>query len=225
MKNRRTRAPSKGHRILSGRIPWSRVVLVADRRARRQNYSNCWRGSMAKAAGHLRMSQPSISEAIANLEGALGVRLLDRSPRGIEPTIYADALLKRGHIVFDELDQGIKDIAFLANPTSGEGHSRSASAEGSAGYPQNCQRARCRDINSPADRGGKREIASAWTSRAHVSFRQLRRGIGSAIRWLASCRRPPLLGRYARAVRGVLAVEADQDQVGRVWSVNSARVC
>ncbi len=76
--------------------------------------------SMAKAASHLAMSQSAVSEAIANLEDALRVRLLDRSPRGIEPTIYADALLKRGRVVFDELQQGIKDIEFLADPTAGE---------------------------------------------------------------------------------------------------------
>jgi len=77
-------------------------------------------GSMARAAAHLAMSQPAVSEAIANLEDTLRVRLLDRSSRGIEPTIYAHALLKRGHVVFDELRQGIRDIEFLADPTAGE---------------------------------------------------------------------------------------------------------
>jgi DNA-binding transcriptional LysR family regulator len=78
------------------------------------------RGSMAKAAAHLAVSQPAVSDAIANLEAALGVRLLDRGPHGVAPTIYADALLKRGNVVFDELMQGIRDIEFLANPNSGE---------------------------------------------------------------------------------------------------------
>jgi DNA-binding transcriptional LysR family regulator len=77
-------------------------------------------GSMAKAAAHLAVSQPAVSDAIANLEAALGVRLLDRDPKGVVPTIYADALLKRGDVVFDELRQGIRDIEFLVNPTAGE---------------------------------------------------------------------------------------------------------
>ena len=64
-------------------------------------------GSMAKAAEHLAMSQPAVSESIANLEAALAVRLLDRSPQGVKPTIYADALLKRGDVVFDESHFGI----------------------------------------------------------------------------------------------------------------------
>ena len=77
-------------------------------------------GSMAKAASHLAMSQPAVSESIANLEDTLRVRLLDRSTKGIAPTLYAHALLKRGHVVFDELMQGIRDIEFLADPTAGE---------------------------------------------------------------------------------------------------------
>jgi DNA-binding transcriptional LysR family regulator len=77
-------------------------------------------GSMAKAASHLAMSQPAVSESIGNLEAALRVRLLDRSTHGIEPTPYAHALLKRGQVVFDELSQGIRDIEFLADPTVGE---------------------------------------------------------------------------------------------------------
>src|SRR6516164_7334921 len=78
------------------------------------------RGSMAKAASHLAMSQPAVSEAIASLEGTLKVRLLERGSRGIEPTIYAQALLKRGTVVFDELNQGLRDIEYLADPATGE---------------------------------------------------------------------------------------------------------
>lgn len=77
-------------------------------------------GSMAKAAAQLDVSQPSVSEVIADLEHALGVRLLDRSPKGVEPTIYANALLKRSRVAFDELKQGIRDIEFLSDPTVGE---------------------------------------------------------------------------------------------------------
>ena len=77
-------------------------------------------GSMAKAAKHLAMSQPAVSKVIADLEAVLRVRLLERSSRGIEPTIYAHALLKCGNVVFDELRQGIRNIEFLADPTAGE---------------------------------------------------------------------------------------------------------
>jgi len=77
-------------------------------------------GSMSKAAERLGTAQSALSRSIAELEHALGVRLLDRSPRGVEPTAYGRALIKRGVAVFDELTQGVKDIEFLADPTAGE---------------------------------------------------------------------------------------------------------
>jgi DNA-binding transcriptional LysR family regulator len=77
-------------------------------------------GSMGKAAAQLGVSQPVVSEAIADLEATIGVRLLDRGPRGAEPTLYGRALLKRSQIAFDELRQGIKDIEFLADPEEGD---------------------------------------------------------------------------------------------------------
>jgi DNA-binding transcriptional LysR family regulator len=77
-------------------------------------------GSMAKAAVQLGVSQPAVSEVISDLEHSLGVRLFDRSSQGVEPTMYGNALLKRSIAVFDELKQGIRDIEFLADPTTGE---------------------------------------------------------------------------------------------------------
>jgi DNA-binding transcriptional LysR family regulator len=77
-------------------------------------------GSMAKAAAELGVSQPTVSEVIADLEHTYGVRLFDRSPRGVAPTIYGDALLKRSIAAFDELKQSGRDIEFLADPAAGE---------------------------------------------------------------------------------------------------------
>jgi DNA-binding transcriptional LysR family regulator len=78
------------------------------------------RGSMAKAAAELAISQPAVSKAIADMEYALGLRVLDRSRHGAEPTIYGRALAKRGAAIFDELKQGVDELEFLADPTAGE---------------------------------------------------------------------------------------------------------
>jgi DNA-binding transcriptional LysR family regulator len=77
-------------------------------------------GSMGKAAERLNTVQPAISRSIAELEHALGVRLLDRHRQGIEPTEYGRALLDGGVAVFDELRQTVKNIEFLADPAAGE---------------------------------------------------------------------------------------------------------
>ena len=78
------------------------------------------RGSMAKAAVELNVSQPVVSEVIAGLEHAIGVRLFERSAQGVTPTLYGDALLQGGALALDQLKQTISRIGFLADPTVGE---------------------------------------------------------------------------------------------------------
>lgn len=77
-------------------------------------------GGMAKAATSLGMSQPAVSETISGLEHVLGARLLDRGRRGAVPTIYAEALLRRGRAAFDELRQAVSEIETLSDPAKGE---------------------------------------------------------------------------------------------------------
>jgi|1185.fasta_scaffold09836_2 DNA-binding transcriptional LysR family regulator len=77
-------------------------------------------GGMAKAAARLNVSQPAVSKAISAMEHTLDVRLFDRSPRGLELTMYGHALLKCATTVFDDLNQGVRQIAHLANPSAGE---------------------------------------------------------------------------------------------------------
>jgi len=77
-------------------------------------------GSMGKAATQLAVSPPAISKSITDLEHVLGVRLLDRSRQGVEPTRYGSSLLKWSSTVFDDLKKGVEEIDFLADPSRGE---------------------------------------------------------------------------------------------------------
>jgi DNA-binding transcriptional LysR family regulator len=77
-------------------------------------------GSMAKAAKKLATSQPFVSKAIADLERTLGLRLLERNARGVEPTIYGRALLKRSKAILDDLRTSVSELEFLADPTAGK---------------------------------------------------------------------------------------------------------
>src|SRR5437762_11035323 len=77
-------------------------------------------GSMNKAAAVLNMTQPAVSRSIAELERTVGVSLLDRNARGVEPTAYGRALLNGGTVVFDDLRQALRNIEFLADSTAGE---------------------------------------------------------------------------------------------------------
>ena len=77
-------------------------------------------GSMAKAAKELGVTQSAVSQMIADLESALRVRLLDRSPRGVTATIYGDILLRRSRAALDEIKQGIQEIEFLTDHATGQ---------------------------------------------------------------------------------------------------------
>src|SRR5215471_7961176 len=77
-------------------------------------------GSMAKAASHLSITQPAVSQAVANLERAFGARLIDRGPQGAVLTRYGEAIQRRGTEVFDVLKQGSRDIEYLSDAATGD---------------------------------------------------------------------------------------------------------
>jgi DNA-binding transcriptional LysR family regulator len=108
-------------------LRWTGLMHVNDRIGRRMKLHDLHvlmavvqAGGMGKAARRLNTSQSAVSRSIAELEHAFGVRLLDRSRQGVEPTQYGRALLSCGAAVFDELRQGVKSIEFLTDPTVGE---------------------------------------------------------------------------------------------------------
>ena len=77
-------------------------------------------GSMAKAASHLSITQPAVSQAVANLERAVGARLIDRGPHGAVLTSYGEAIQRRGMEVFDVLKQGSRDVEYLSDAGTGD---------------------------------------------------------------------------------------------------------
>jgi DNA-binding transcriptional LysR family regulator len=77
-------------------------------------------GSIGRAAAELAVSQPVVSKALSDLEYSLGVRLLDRSSQGVEPTAHGHALLNCGLAVFDDLRRGVEALEFLSDPSAGE---------------------------------------------------------------------------------------------------------
>jgi DNA-binding transcriptional LysR family regulator len=77
-------------------------------------------GSMAKAAARLGISHPAVSKTMSDIEGTLGVRLLDRGSQGVELTAHGQALLRCGVNIFDEMRQGLRSLEYLSDPNSGE---------------------------------------------------------------------------------------------------------
>lgn len=71
----------------------------------------------ASAAVHL--TQPALSKAILNLEAGLGVKLLDRRPRGVVPTPYGQALFRYAKLVDADIRRAVAEIDALKGMTRG----------------------------------------------------------------------------------------------------------
>lgn len=77
-------------------------------------------GGMRKAVAVLNLSQPAVSKAIAELEDALGLKLLERGRRGVEPTLFGAALVRRTEVIVDQVRGALRELAELADPEGGE---------------------------------------------------------------------------------------------------------
>ncbi len=77
-------------------------------------------GGMRKAAGQLNLSQPAVSKAVAELEDALGLKLLQRGRLGVEPTAFGAALVRRSEALIDGVRGALQELTEMADPETGE---------------------------------------------------------------------------------------------------------
>jgi len=62
-------------------------------------------GQITRAAQRLHLAQPALSQSIAKLESQLGVRLLERRPRGIEPTPAGAAFYAKARLALTAVEE------------------------------------------------------------------------------------------------------------------------
>jgi DNA-binding transcriptional LysR family regulator len=71
-------------------------------------------GSVSRAAEALGISQPALSKCIRELEAQLRVKLLDRTARGVSPTLFGRTLYLRATSVTAEISRAQAEIRALA---------------------------------------------------------------------------------------------------------------
>lgn len=72
------------------------------------------RGNLSRAADDLFTSQPSVSKQLRLLEDSLGVKLLDRLPRGVALTDAGRILAEHAREIFAHRDRAVRDLDDLA---------------------------------------------------------------------------------------------------------------
>jgi DNA-binding transcriptional LysR family regulator len=66
-----------------------------------------------RASEMLHMTQPAASKQLKDLEDMLDVKLFERLPRGMEPTIYGETMIRRARMALTSLSLAHDDVVAL----------------------------------------------------------------------------------------------------------------
>jgi len=67
-------------------------------------------GNLRRAAARLHIAQPALSRYVRSLEDELGVKLLERHPRGVSVTPAGARLLERGRQILNDIEEARAEI-------------------------------------------------------------------------------------------------------------------
>ncbi len=76
--------------------------------------------NLLRAAESSFISQSGLSRSVRALEDRLGVPLLIRGPKGVEPTIYGHAVMRRARVILNEVAKTVKEIREIEQARVGE---------------------------------------------------------------------------------------------------------
>lgn len=75
--------------------------------------------NMGRSAVSMHMTQPAASHLLQQLEEKLDVKLFERTPRGMEPTIYGEVMIRYAKGVVHDFEHAEAEIAELSKGASG----------------------------------------------------------------------------------------------------------
>lgn len=75
--------------------------------------------SFSRAAVELNIAQPALSHHVANLEAELGVKLFERSTKGVTPTECGETLMRHAETIIRQVTQAALDVKVTAAQPSG----------------------------------------------------------------------------------------------------------
>ncbi|WP_298954315.1 LysR substrate-binding domain-containing protein [uncultured Methylobacterium sp.] len=68
-------------------------------------------GSLSRAASHLNVAQPALSQQIAGLEAVLKAELLGRTPRGVHPTEAGERFYRHARTILRQVEGAVADLS------------------------------------------------------------------------------------------------------------------
>lgn len=76
--------------------------------------------NLLKAADKSYISQSGLSRSLKSLEQRLGVPLLHRGPKGVEPTVYGLAVMRRAKVILNEVARSVEEVRAIEQGRIGE---------------------------------------------------------------------------------------------------------
>ncbi|MCW9033003.1 MAG: LysR family transcriptional regulator [Rhodospirillales bacterium] len=67
-------------------------------------------GNILRAAGAINISQPALSKSIQKLEASVEAPLLERTIRGVTPTLFGETLFKHAKLILSQAQQALEEI-------------------------------------------------------------------------------------------------------------------
>jgi DNA-binding transcriptional LysR family regulator len=74
---------------------------------------------LGKVAASIHVTQPAVSKTLAELERGLGLRLFERTARGVHPTIYGECMIRHARAMLAGLAQARDELQGLISGSSG----------------------------------------------------------------------------------------------------------
>lgn len=105
--------------VRSDRAGASDGELVMDVRQLRYFLSVAKFRSFSRAAVDLNVAQPALSHHVANLEAELGVKLFERSTKGVTPTECGETLIRHAETIIRQVTQAAVDVKTTSAHPSG----------------------------------------------------------------------------------------------------------
>jgi DNA-binding transcriptional LysR family regulator len=76
-------------------------------------------GNLRRSAAAVSLTQPAATRMLQELEETLGLKLFERSPRGMAPTPYGEAMIRHAGAVLADLDSAREELTALAEGLHG----------------------------------------------------------------------------------------------------------
>ncbi len=77
-------------------------------------------GNIGRAAKELNITQPALSRSIKNLESDLGAQLLERGPKGAQPTVFGNSLREHALVITSEAERAADEVRALQGLGQGQ---------------------------------------------------------------------------------------------------------